>query len=140
MAILKEESDRMSVPPAIAGGSSRDQPIELVTENGFCILRSWEIDRLPPPFAGKYDFLVRNPYGLERAREIAVQVAGDAVAEIERYTRGRIVLRNSYWIYCAERHLATYVWENDDYPPEGLLIVEQLTVDDFDLAIRWETT
>ena len=120
--------------------SAKSRPIELVTENGFCILRSWEIDRLPPPVAGKYDFLVRNPHGLERAREIVVEVAADAVAEIERYTRGRIVLCSSFWIYSAERHLATYVWEHDDYPPDGRLAVEQLTLEDFDLAIRWETT
>jgi len=133
MATLKEDFE-----PELSPANNR--PIELQTENGFCILRSWEIDRLPPPIAGKYDFLVRNPYGLERAREIVVAVAGKSVAEIERYTRGRIALCSSFWIYCAERHLTTYVWENDDYPPEGILIVEQLTVDDFDLAIRWETT
>ena len=133
MATLKKEFEPELSP-------AKNRPIELQTENGFCILRSWEIDRLPAPIAGKYDFLVRNPHGLERAREIVVEVARDAVAEIERYTRGRIAIRNSFWIYCAERHLATYVWKNDDYPPEGLLIVKQLTGDDFDLAIRWETT
>ncbi len=116
------------------------RPIELVTENGFCILRLWELERTPPPVDGKYDFLVRNPHGLERARAIVVEVALEAVTEIERYTRGRIALSNSFWIYCAERHLATYVWENDDYPAKGILIVEQLTIDDFDLAIRWKTT
>ncbi|HEY3024721.1 MAG TPA: hypothetical protein VGJ55_01070 [Pyrinomonadaceae bacterium] len=133
MATLKEEFGPELSP-------AKNRPIELQTENGFCILRSWEIDRLPPPIGGKYDFLVRNPHGLERAREIVVEVAGDAVAEIERYTRGRIVLCSSFWIYCAERHLAAYVWENEDYPPLGRLIVAELTVDDFDLAIRWETS
>ena len=116
------------------------QPIELVTENGFCILRTWEIDRVKPPEAGPYNFLVRNPHGLERAREIVVEVADNAVEEIERHTRGRIVLSNSFWIYCAERHLATYVWQHDDYPPKGRLRVDHLTPQDFDLATRWETT
>jgi len=64
----------------------------------------------------------------------------DLVVQIELKTRRRVLSGSSYWICCAERHLATYLWENDDYPPEGILIVEQLTVDDFDLAIRWETT
>src|SRR5438445_7816887 len=95
--------------------------IELVTENGFCILRSWEIDRLPIPVEARYRFLVRNPHGLERARDIIVEVGDQGVAQGAKHTRNRIAPRNSFWIYCAERHLATYVWEHDDYPPDGRL-------------------
>ena len=119
---------------------AKSPPIELVTENGFCILRSWEVDRLSPPVDGKYLFLVRNPRGVERARGIEVEVARDVVAEIERYTRGRILLANSFWIYCAERQLATYLWEHDQYPFAGRLAVEQLALEDFGLALRWQTT
>ena len=95
---------------------------------------------MPPPEAGKYHFLVRNPHGLERAREIIVEVAHDAAAQIEKSTQGRIVPGSSFWIYCAELHLASYVGENDDYPPTGKLRIDQLTPQDFTLAIRWETT
>lgn len=69
-----------------------------------------------------------------------VEVADDVVAQIEKYTRGRIVLCSSFWIYCAELHLANHVWQNDDYPPTGRLRIDQLTPEDFALAIRWETT
>src|SRR5712664_2280959 len=115
------------------------RPIELVTENGFCILRSWEIDRLPPPVEARYRFLVRNPHGLERAREIIVEVNDQVVAQIAKHTRDRIGPRNSFWIYCAERYLATYLWEHDDYAPDGRLTIDQLEPDDFGLAMRWET-
>ena|SRR5438132_6402743 len=114
--------------------------IELVTENGFCILRSWEIDRLPIPVEARYRFLVRNPHGLERAREIIVEVDDHVMTQIAKHTRDRIRPGNSYWIYCAERHLATYVWEHDDYPSDGQLTIDQLEPDDFELALRWETT
>lgn len=132
MATGKEELETELSP-------AKNRPIELVTENGFCILRCWEIDRQPPPVAGRYYFLVRNPHGLERAREIVVEVAASAVAEIERYTRHRIALFSPFWIYSAERHLATYLWENDDYPPDARLQVQELTPDDFDLALRWDS-
>jgi hypothetical protein len=126
--------------PAHKRSPAKHRPVELVTENGFCILRLWEIDGESPPDAGKYHFVVRNPHGLERAREIVVAVADDAAAQIEKFTRGRIPLRNSFWVYCAERHLANYVWQHDDYPPSGRLSVDQLTPEDFAQAIRWETT
>jgi hypothetical protein len=113
------------------------RPIELVTENGFSILRPWEIDRVPPPSTGLYDFIVRNPWSLER--EITVEITNDAVIQIEKQTMGRILLHSSFWICCAERHLATYVWENDDYPPGDRLRVKQLDPEDCLLAIRWGT-
>jgi len=118
---------------------ARTRPIELLTENGFIILRPWEIDGVPPPVTGKYSFLVRSPHE-ERERQVLVEVADRVVTQIERYSRGRIVLCSSFWVCCAERHLATYVWENDDYPPDGKLNVDQLTPEDLDQATRWGTT
>lgn len=126
--------------PELDTSPANTRPIELVTENGFSILRSWEIDRVPPPITGKYLFLVGNPDGLERPREITVEIDDDAVARIERHSRNRIIPGSSFWIYCAERHLTTYLWEHDECPPNGRLRVEQLTAEDFDLSIRWKTT
>ena len=111
------------------------RPIELMTENGFSILRPWEIGRVPPPMDGNYPFLVRSPKNLERI--VAVEIADDAVVQIELQTRLRILLSSSFWICCAERHLATYVHENDDYPPGDRLRVEQLSAEECMSAIRW---
>src|SRR5439155_21672785 len=110
----------------------------LGTGNGFSIIRPWEIDRVPPPMSGDFPFLVRNPENVERV--VAVEIAADAVVQVEVLTRLRILLSSSFWICCAERHLATYVWENDDYPPDGKLNVDQLTPEDLDQATRWGTT
>jgi hypothetical protein len=41
-------------------------------------------------------------------------------------------------VSAAERHLAEYLWEQNDYPPDGSLTITQLTLDDMDLATRWD--
>jgi hypothetical protein len=110
-------------------------PIELLTENGFSIWRLWEINRVPPPSDGNYPFKIRNPQSIERV--VAVEIADDVVVQIALQTRLRILLSSPFWICCAERHLATYVYENDDYPPGDRLRVEQLGAEECIGAIRW---
>jgi hypothetical protein len=114
------------------------RPIELVTENGFSIVRVWEISRVPPPDAGNYHFIVRNPQSLER--EIAVELTGDVVVQIELQTMGRILLSSTFWICCSEGHLATYLWEHNNYPPGDQLRINQLAPEDLMTALRWQTT
>jgi hypothetical protein len=114
-----------------------EHPIEYLTENGFSIVRRCDIDKSIP--AGtKHSFVVRDPHGYEL--EITVDISDSAIAEIINRSSGRLSLNNSYWICCAERHLANYLWESDDYPPEARLKVDVLTLDDLNLARRWEAT
>ena len=114
------------------------RPIELLTENGFSILRLWEINRESLPLAGRYNFLVRLPPNLER--EITVEIADELAVEIELKTTGRVLPGSTYWICCAERHLATYLWESDDYPLGDRLCVSRLNPEDVMSAIRWGTS
>lgn len=111
------------------------RPIELVTENGFSILRPWEIDGASPPQATTYFFLVRDSQS--REREIAVEIANELVLSIELRTNGRVLCGSTFWTCCAERHLATYLWETDDYPPGDRLCVNRLNPEDVMTAIRW---
>ena len=116
---------------------ARTRPIELLTENGFVILRPWEIDGVPAPTPGAYHFRVRNPQNVER--DIIVEVADAIVARVAIQTGGRILLQSSFWICCAERHLANYVWETGDYPVNNKLRVEQLDPEDIMSALRHVT-
>ncbi len=131
MAVKKENLE-------VDSAAARCRPIELITENGFSIVRAGESDGPRRAPEGKYVFMVRDPQGAER--EITVGIDQQAVSEITLRSRGRISSESSYWICCAERHLAEYLWKNDDYPPDGKLRVAQLTLDDLNLSIRWETT
>ena len=112
------------------------RPNEFLTENGFSIIRLSDIDKTIPAVGAMHEFLVRDPHGYEL--HITVQISSDAIAEIVRRSRGRLSNEGSYWICFAERHLATYLWENDDYPPDATLSIDQLTIDDLDLARRWD--
>ena len=88
---MAAQSERLEPDNSSAGTG----PIELVTENGFSILRPWEIDETPPPVTGKYCFQVRKPNSPEPERQIAVDLAEDITSQIASYTRGRIALSPS---------------------------------------------
>ena len=60
----------------------------------------------------------------------AEDITDASVAEIISRSRGRLTISSSYWLSCAERHLATYLWEQEDYPPDAKITVDYLTPDD----------
>jgi hypothetical protein len=115
--------------------AARYRPIELITENGFTIVRVTDVDGSSTPSAGPYAFLVRDPHGYEL--DIAVEIDPSAVLEVIKRSEGRLAGDSSYWVCCAERHLADYLLEQDDYPPNATLKVDRLSPDDLDLARRW---
>src|SRR5215813_1469495 len=88
-------------------------PIEFLTENGFSIIRLSDLDHSISTTGLTHEFLVRDPHLYEL--QITVQISSGPVGEINHRARGRISLESSYWISLAERHLANYLWENDDY-------------------------
>jgi hypothetical protein len=111
------------------------RPVEFLTENGFSIIRLCDIDHSIPADGTTHQFLVRDPHGYEL--QIEVDAAKSVIDQIIGRSGGCISNHSSYWIACAERHLAAYLWNEDDYPPAARLEVDQLTPDDFDLAVRW---
>ena len=113
-------------------------PIELITEHGHSIIRSWEINNEPAPARGPYVFVIRTPDGLNES--VVVEIAEEVTTQIELHTRSRILLSNTFWIFCAERHLASHLAEHNKCPQEGRLCVERLTPADMNLSIRWERT
>lgn len=114
------------------------RPITFLTQNGFSIMRLSEIDNSIPAVGFRHLFLVRDPDGFEL--EIAVEIAGEIAQELASRSRGRLTADNSYWVCCAERHLAEYLYEQEDFPADARLIVDQPSLDDLNLARRWGQT
>jgi len=117
--------------------STLDPPIEFLTENGFSIRRSWEVDHLPAPTSGDYSFLVNSEQ--DPQREIIVTIAEKIITDIASRTGGRINCSSSFWINSAERHLAAHLWEHEDYPEGNCLSVNQLDPDEIISALKWQT-
>ncbi len=90
---------------------------------------------MPPPLTGEYQFLVRSPQSVER--KIVVQIADEIASKIELQTSRRIRLGNSFWITCAERHLANQLWQKGDFPSGDKLLIDRLEPEDIISAVRW---
>ena len=84
-----------------------------------------------------HQFLVRDPDGFEL--EVTVEISAALAEALAWRSRGRLSVDSSYWLSCAERHLADYLWENEDYPPDGKVTVDEPILDDLNLARRWGT-
>ena len=110
-------------------------PIELITENGFSIVRPWESGNSPAPTGGRYRFSLSDGF-IERA--VTVEISRGLMTELSLRTRGRIRLSSSFWICCAERHLANYVTNHAEFPEDDQLIAEELSGEDILLALRWD--
>jgi hypothetical protein len=111
------------------------EAIEYVTDNGFSIVRPWESGYAPKPTGGACRFAVTDEAG--REHQVNVKISERLISEIALRTRGRIHLSSSFWICCAERHLANYVWERDEFPVSDNLTVENLDPEEVMLALRW---
>ena len=122
---------RQVIPDSLAKKAS---PIQYVTENGFSIVRLSEVDKSVTATSRECRFLVRNERGWER--EVSVAFEEGLIAQIQNRRRSRLVDSSVLWLVCAEQRLATYLWENDDYP-DGQLIISELTVDELLLATHW---
>jgi len=114
---------------------AKREPIEYLTENDFRIIRRCDVDDSIPKDGLEHCFIVRDPDGYEL--DITVTFDTRAAAEVIERSRRRIAFESSFWVTAAERHLAEYLWEHNDWPPAGNLRIEQLTLDDIDMAGRW---
>ena len=127
---------RQLIPSRLAEGSS---PIEYVTENGFSIVRLSEVDGLVTDTAGECRFLVHNASNSQR--EVIVHFDETLVAQIQSQRRNqrrtRLLETSVLWLLCAEQCLATYLWENDNYPDGGRLNISKLSFDALLLAAHW---
>lgn len=111
------------------------RPIEFLTENGFLIIRLSEIDESIPQDGLVHQFLARDTDGFEL--EITVEISKTVAQTLTTRSRGRLSPQSTYWIGCAERHLAEYLSEQGDFPPDASLTVDQPTLEDVNFARRW---
>lgn len=110
-------------------------PIKYLTENGFSIIRLSDIDPSATNIPTECRFLVQGEHNVER--EIKVSFSEGLIARIRFRRRGELSDQSMFWLVCAESCLATYLWEQNDYPQNDRLIVNELSPDELMLAIHW---
>jgi hypothetical protein len=110
-------------------------PIKYLTENGFSIVRVSEIDPSVSNTPGDCRFLVQNDQ--QPAREIWVSFSEALIMQLRIRRRMALADTSMFWLVCAEACLANYLWQENDYPPDGRLIINELNPDELMLAIHW---
>ena len=110
-------------------------PIKCLTENGFSIIRLSEIDPSVIDTPSECSFAVQHEE--EAEREVRVSFDRNLIDRIRIRRRSPLPDRSVFWLVCAESRLANYLWEQDDFPPEGRLIIEELSPDELMLALHW---
>ncbi len=111
--------------------------VEVVTENGFGIARVSELGLSARDSVGACNFIVGLASGGVRSVKVQFTEAAIALVQEERQTNA-LSNTSPFWLYCAERHLAAYLWENNGCPPDGRLIVDSLSVEELLMATRWD--
>jgi len=110
-------------------------PVELTTENGFTIVRRCEIDPATVDSTAGCHFLVRDPAGTEV--EVTVVFNTEMVELIQKQRATPFSSTCLFWLECAERALARHLWQTDNTPPDGWLVVFWLSPADLILAASW---
>ena len=56
---------------------------------------------------------------------------------IQQSRRNTLPPTSRFWLECAERQLATHLWQSESLPQDGRLNLSELTADDLLLARYW---
>jgi hypothetical protein len=120
------------IPERLALASS---PIQYVTENPFRIIRLCEVYGSVIDTPRECRFRVRNEHG--RECDVTVHFDDNLVAQIQNQRRTRLLETSLLWLICAEKCLATYLRQNENFPDGGRLNIGELSVDELLLATHW---
>ena len=110
-------------------------PIELFTENGFCLVRISELQSSIADSVNGCYFLVRDPQGQES--DVVVDFDERLIAQVQRQRHYPLSDASRFWPTLAEQHLASYLWQNNRFPAEGALVICHLIGPELSLAAGW---
>jgi DNA-binding response OmpR family regulator len=144
---MTPEALRSAVAAAIASGRSPRKvrsgaaarvgkpDIEMLTLNGFRIRNA---DTRPVPSSNEHHFLVKHfPDGSEF--DVTVAIDPEGVDRVARLTRRRLEPGGAFWRLQAERLLSAYLWSEGKGPEGGRLTVHDVSRDDLDVALVWDS-
>jgi DNA-binding response OmpR family regulator len=122
-------------PVRITAAGERPE-IQTVTLNGFQITspRALAANRTDDEHA----FLVKH-FASGTETTVAVAIDPEAVDRIHRLTGRTLAPQGAFFRLQAERLLSAYVWSEGKTPDNGRLTVRDVSRDDVDVALAWES-
>jgi hypothetical protein len=70
-------------------------------------------------------------------QNILVCFGRSLVARVDQQRRAHLWIGSRFWALCATAHLAAYLVDAGDYPPNGQLLIDELSEDEMLLAAYW---
>lgn len=101
-----------------------------ITSNGFSLL---EISRV----IGTPDHRFRVVDAAGEQRNISVRFGIQLVGQVDRRRRAHLWIGSRFWALCAEARLEAYLVKAGEYPPDGQLVVDELSEDEMLLGAYW---
>lgn len=105
--------------------------LPIVTANGFTLLEGSRV-------SGTTDhrFCVRGLAGAQQS--ISVCFNRSLAARVDQVRRTHLWIGSRFWAFRAEAHLEAYLVEFANYPPNGQLVIDELSDDEMFLAAHWQ--
>jgi hypothetical protein len=105
--------------------------LPIVTANGFTLLEGTRL-------GGTTDhrFLVRAATGGQQ--NISVYFDRSLMARVDQVRGAHLWIGSRFWGFRAEAHLEAYLSEKANYPPNGQLVINELSDDEMLLARHWQ--
>jgi CheY-like chemotaxis protein len=131
-AALAGKPLRHSLDENIGPGPAGPIEIATLTMNGFRIVR----DSGPASSPAEHIFRVKQ-VGDAVEVKVTVVIDPEAVERVARLTHRRLEPESGFWRVQAERLLSAYIWSEGRGPADGRLVVRDVSLDDLDVAARW---
>ena len=71
-------------------------------------------------------------------QNISVRFERSLMTRVDQVRTSHLWIGSRFWAFRAEAHLETYLAENADYPPNGRLMIDELSDDEMLLAAHWQ--
>lgn len=105
--------------------------LPIVTANGFTLLDGSRL-------SGTTDHRFRVQGATGAQQNVSVRFDRSLMARVDEVRRSHLWIGSRFWAFRAEAYLEAYLIEKADYPPNGQLMIAELSDDEMLLAAHWK--
>ncbi len=129
-AVSFEPFPNRNTTPSV-GRRQLSSVLPIVTENGFTLVAGSRL-------GGTTDhrFQVRSATGGQQ--NVSVRFDRSLMVRVDEVRKSHLWIGSRFWSFRAEAHLEAYLNEKADYPPNGQLLIDDLSDDEMLLAAHWQ--